>query len=126
MKKVSKLFFMLFPQALVVVIILGWLFVPIYIKAGVWLHFSFLSNKHCWTILSNTAMPICQQYNDYDPLIILSAGCDHARVPEEEVWWPANPHLPLCAVAVPLCFHQNFGESKICVKTYKTVRDLIY
>jgi len=47
--------FLIFPlQALVVVIILGWLFVPIYIKAGVCLHF-FLFNQHYRTNLSNIA-----------------------------------------------------------------------
>jgi len=41
-------------QAIFVVIILGWLFVPIYIKAGVCLHF-FLFNQHYRTNLSNIA-----------------------------------------------------------------------
>lgn len=47
-------------------------------------------------------------------LFSLSAGRDHARVPEETLWWAADPYLPLRAFPVPLCFHQNLCESKIC------------
>ncbi|XP_057177486.1 sodium/glucose cotransporter 1 isoform X2 [Triplophysa rosa] len=34
-------------------------------------------------------------------------GGDHARISEETVWRAAYPYLPLCAIPVSLCVHQN-------------------
>lgn len=39
------------------------------------------------------------------------AGGDDARVPEEAIWRPADPGLPLSSVPVALHFHQDLGES---------------
>ncbi len=118
--------FHLFPQALVVVLFLGWLFVPIYIKAGVFLHF-FLFNQHCRTNFSNIAdlhsMNVSTtsslRYHFYDTLFSLSTGRDHARVPEKTLWWAADPYLPLRAFDYSIHFHQNLCESKICLNPYR-------
>lgn len=59
------------------------------------------------------------RYHFYDPLFSLSADRDHARVPEETIWWAADPYLPLRALPVSLCVHQNLCESKICVNPYR-------
>lgn len=54
-------------------------------------------------------------YHFYGSLLTLSAGCDHAGVPEETLWWAAYPYLPLRAVPVSLRFHQNLCKFKISV-----------
>lgn len=41
----------------------------------------------------------------------MCSGGHHARVPEEEVWRTAYPHLSLCAVPLPVCFHQDLSKS---------------
>lgn len=38
-------------------------------------------------------------------------GGYNARVPEEEIWRTAYSHLSLCAVTLPVCFHQDLSKS---------------
>lgn len=38
-------------------------------------------------------------------------GGHHARVPHKEVWRTAHPYLPLLALPLPVCGHQDFSKS---------------
>lgn len=53
--------------------------------------------------------------NVWDPedeslLVSVSAGDDHAGIPEEAVWWEAAPGLPLHPLPVHLCGFENLSE----------------
>lgn len=45
-----------------------------------------------------------------ESLVSASAGDDHARIPEEAVWWEATPDLPLHPLPVHLCGFENLSE----------------
>ena len=40
------------------------------------------------------------------------AGVYHAGIPEEEVWWPQDPGLPVRVSPSTLCIHEDLGESR--------------
>lgn len=110
-------------QALIVVIILGWLFVPIYIKAGVspclWLYArsSFGISRLCPysapSALPRTHFPKRARapFHALKNCSAAPAGGHHARVPEEKVRRAAHSDLPLCAVAAALHLHEDLRES---------------
>lgn len=77
-------------QALFVVLLLGWLFVPVYLTAGVSLHI-----RACLWALHSCVLP---------------SGDHHAPVPEEALWRNQDQHLPLRHLPLPLRFHKDFSE----------------
>lgn len=114
-------------QALIVVVILGWLFVPIYIKAGVnRTHRPHVGNTLNVTHLKFKVSPPDQSVASRPQLRVkerhkwtriihylwVCLGGHHARVPEEEVWRTTYPYLPLRAVPLSLCFHQDLSKSQ--------------
>lgn len=78
-------------QALFVVLLLGWLFVPVYLTAGV----------------SPALQCVCHQA--LHPCV-LPSGDHHAPVPEEALWRNQDQHLPLRHLPLPLHFHKDFSE----------------
>lgn len=91
---VSKLF-LFFCQALFVVLLLGWLFVPVYLTAGV------SPSLQC---SSSGSTSMCDGFN------VLPSGDHHAPVPEEALWRNQDQHLPLRHLPLPLRFHKDFSE----------------
>ena len=82
-----------------VVILLGWLFVPIYIKAGVRTTFCVIRGELPFYQAISSAILTCNH------VYWMCLGRDHARVLEEEVRRAAHPHLSLSALTLPLCLH---------------------
>lgn len=82
-------------QALFVVLLLGWLFVPVYLTAGV------SPSCQCWSSGSTSTR---------DGSSVLPPGDHHAPVPEKALRRNQDQHLPLRHLPLPLHFHQDFSE----------------
>lgn len=93
-------------QALFIVLLLGWLFVPVYLTAGV--SSSGCQRQHVSTSVSSTD---ASSYRDMHCVKCAVSGDHDAPVPEEEVRGDQDQPLPLRHLSVPLHFHQDLSES---------------
>lgn len=88
-------------QGMLMVLLLGWLFLPIYIASGV---------KH-----PHTKSTKCEGKSFYMPLThfptLPPAGEDHARVLTEALWWEKNAAIYNHPVTLYLHFHKDIGKT---------------
>lgn len=91
-------------QALFIVLLLGWLFVPVYLTAGV--------SSPGRVMMMTSVLCVGSFTNVRDFCMECAVAGDHdAPVPEEEVRRDQDKPLPLGHLAVPLHFHQDLRES---------------
>jgi len=103
------------------VLVLAWLFLPIYIAAGVskWgivsiSHFlAFKPSRGSGAQPSSVAAaqlpaePLCAAAS---PTRLSHTGDHHAGVPAETLWWKKNPDIPGYSLLVHLYLHQNISK----------------
>lgn len=84
------------------VLLLGWLFLPIYIASGV------KHPRHVPTTQSKSGFFVLIPLSHHPTL--LPAGEDHAGVPTEALRWQENAALHRHPVSIHLHFHKDIGK----------------
>lgn len=102
-------------QGLLMVLLLGWLFLPIYIASGV---------NH-----SHTKSQKCDEQSFYMPPshfpTLPPAGENHAGVLTEALWWEKNADIHSHPVSVYLHFHKDIGKiisQSRCLRSFVAVK----
>lgn len=83
-------------QGMLMVLLLGWLFLPIYIASGV---------KHPHTMDNLCFFMPLSHFPTLPPI-----GEDHARVLTEALWWEKNAAIYSHPVSLYLHFHKDIGK----------------
>lgn len=101
-------------QGLLMVLLLGWLFLPIYIASGV--NQSRTKSQKCDE--KSFSMPL-SHFPTRPP-----AGEDHAGVLTEALWWEKNADIHSHPVSVYLHFHKDIGKiisQSRCLRSFVAV-----
>lgn len=103
------------------VLVLAWLFLPIYIAAGV-SKWAVVSISHFLAFkpprgsgaqpcsVAAARLPAEALCAAAFPACLSHTGDHHARVPTETLWWKKNPDFPGDSLLVHLYLHQNISE----------------